>query len=149
MNEYGNDSGNQDAFPPLGDDLSAGRSAAEQKVKAPALGLIVTAILGTVLAIVNLIADLMGLMPPELSSTASLGEMGPVVSIVGTLIGLALMGVIYMGAARMQRLESWGFALAAAIVAMIPCSCSCVVGLPIGIWALVVLLNAEVKAQFR
>ena len=38
----------------------------------------------------------------------------------------------------------------ATIIAMVPCiSPCCLVGLPIGIWALVVLMKPEVKAAFR
>jgi hypothetical protein len=49
----------------------------------------------------------------------------------------------------MQSLRSYGFAFAAAILAMIPClTPCCVLGLPFGIWALVVLNKPEVKSQF-
>lgn len=136
-------------FPPLGEDLSAGRSAAEEKVKNPALALIITAILGALLAVFSFLANVLGLLPAEYSNSAMLGDAGLVIDIVSLVLALVVMGVIYMGAVRMQRLESWGFALAASIVAMLPCSCSCIIGIPIGIWALVVLLNAEVKNQFR
>lgn len=38
----------------------------------------------------------------------------------------------------------------AAILAMIPCvSPCCLLGLPLGIWALIVLLKPEVKAAFQ
>ena len=38
--------------------------------------------------------------------------------------------------------------LRATIVAMLPCSCVCLGGLPIGIWSLVVLNKPEVRGQF-
>jgi hypothetical protein len=38
--------------------------------------------------------------------------------------------------------------MAAAIMAMIPCNCCCLLGLPFGIWALVMLMKPEVKSQF-
>jgi hypothetical protein len=39
--------------------------------------------------------------------------------------------------------------MTAAILAMIPClSSCCIVGLPLGIWALVVLSKPEVKSEF-
>jgi hypothetical protein len=58
--------------------------------------------------------------------------------------------VIFMGAGKMKRLESYGFAMAVSIIAMIPCiSPCCLIGLPMGIWALVVLLDPNVKAAFR
>jgi ABC-type proline/glycine betaine transport system permease subunit len=50
----------------------------------------------------------------------------------------------------MRQLKGRGLAIAGAILAMIPLftCCCCVIGLPVGIWALVVLMNAEVKAAF-
>jgi hypothetical protein len=50
----------------------------------------------------------------------------------------------------MKKLESYSFAMAAAIIAMIPCiSPCCLLGLPFGIWALVVLGDGSVKAAFQ
>lgn len=133
--------------PPLGEDLSAGRSAAEQKVKNPALAMMIVAIVGAVLTVVSLLAQIMGFMP---SSFGGLEEPLPIViDAASAVLGLVFMGVIYFGALRMQRLESWGFALAATIVCMLPCSLCCIAGLPIGIWSLVVLMDAEVKKHFR
>jgi hypothetical protein len=44
----------------------------------------------------------------------------------------------------------WTVSFIASILAMIPCftSCCCLVGLPIGIYALVVLNKPEVKSAF-
>jgi uncharacterized membrane protein HdeD (DUF308 family) len=54
---------------------------------------------------------------------------------------------------RMRSLRGYGLAVTGAIVTAIPClspsSCLCGVGMIFGIWALVVLLNAEVKSAFR
>ena len=48
-----------------------------------------------------------------------------------------------------KKLESYTFAIIATIIAMVPCiSPCCIVGLPIGIWALVVLNKPEVKGAF-
>jgi len=38
--------------------------------------------------------------------------------------------------------------MAGAVVAMLPCQCCCLLGLPAGIWALVVLNKPEVNSQF-
>src|SRR5205807_7261566 len=54
--------------------------------------------------------------------------------------------LIIVGAQRMKNLQSHGMAMAASIVAMIPCiSPCCLLGLPFGIWALIILLKPEVK----
>ncbi|MGA7700516.1 MAG: hypothetical protein WCB27_12965 [Thermoguttaceae bacterium] len=58
--------------------------------------------------------------------------------------------VMLVGATKMKKLESYSFAMAAAIIAMIPCiSPCCLLGLPFGIWALVVLGDGSVKAAFQ
>jgi flagellar motor component MotA len=74
------------------------------------------------------------------------GGIGIVSGIVGMVIGV----VILMGALKMKKLESYGFSMAAAILAMLPCiSPCCLIGLPIGIWAVVVLNKPEVKSAFH
>jgi hypothetical protein len=63
---------------------------------------------------------------------------------------MLVSGLILFGGLKMQKLENYGLAMAASIVAMIPCiSPCCLVGLPIGIWAVVVLSKPEVKNAFH
>jgi type IV secretory pathway VirB2 component (pilin) len=70
--------------------------------------------------------------------------------IVSAIIGIVVAGFVLYGALRMKKLEGYAWAMTAAILALIPCvSPCCVIGLPIGIWALIVLLQPEVKAQFH
>ena len=65
--------------------------------------------------------------------------------IVGIIVGI----VVLVGAMKMRKLQSYNFAMTAAIISMIPCvSPCCLLGLPFGIWALIVLLKPEVKAAF-
>jgi hypothetical protein len=70
-------------------------------------------------------------------------------NIIGTIVGLCCSGFIILGAQKMKGLESYGLAIAASILAMLPCGGCCLIGLPFGIWALVVLCDADVKAAFR
>jgi len=137
----------------------AGQALARQKVNGPAIGLMVTAALGVLGAIWNIIAPLTGLnnmqppganLPPQFQQfqqmmTHMSGAMGAVTGI----IGLAMCVLIFYGALQMQKLRNYGLCMAASILAMIPClSPCCCIGLPIGIWALVVLSKAEVKPFF-
>ncbi len=69
--------------------------------------------------------------------------------LVSNLITLVVGIFIVLGALKMKRLESYGMSMTASILAMIPClSNCCVVGLPIGIWALIVLMSADIKQSF-
>ncbi len=59
--------------------------------------------------------------------------------------------LILLGAIQMLRLRSYGLAVTASILAAIPCvTCSacCGLGEGVGIWALIVLMNPEVRAAF-
>jgi hypothetical protein len=67
------------------------------------------------------------------------------------LIGLVVPIVVLLGTIRMEKLQSYGFAMTAAILSIIPCTSPCcfLIGTPIGIWALWVLTDPDVKAAFR
>jgi hypothetical protein len=69
--------------------------------------------------------------------------------IVVLLVNLVFSLTILIGGWRMRQLKSHGLALIAAVLAMLPCSLGCIVGLPMGIWALSVLREAEVREAFE
>jgi hypothetical protein len=143
---------------------SAGREAALQSVKGPAIALIVTAILNILIAVwglakmlffpsnlTQLNAEMQQLNNPQMQAfmqkmmQMSSGPFG----IVNELFCLAMSILILMGATKMQSLRSYEFAFTAAILAMIPClTPCCLLGLPFGIWALVVLSKPGVKSHF-
>jgi hypothetical protein len=126
---------------------------AAQRVAGPATALIVTAILAIVLqvgaTIVNLAGVGMGHALRHNRIDVFAGATGGI-HIVSGLFGVIIAVVVLLGAMRMKRLENYGFAMASAILAMIPCFWPCcLLGLPFGIWALVVLSDGSVKAAFR
>jgi hypothetical protein len=126
-----------------------------RKVHGPAIGLILTAAFGLFWGLfalaVNVIGwklELMQNLPKEIRQ---IDEMRNILGNIGlTMMGIAVAVLILYGGLKMRKLEGYNWAIAAAILAMIPCiSPCCVIGLPIGIWALSMLLQPEVKAQFR
>ena len=77
--------------------------------------------------------------------------------LIGNIVGgcvqgvllLALGGLILYGAGKMQRLESHGWAMTSAILALIPCfSPCCLIGLPAGIMAIQALNDPRVREAF-
>ncbi|MGO8763967.1 MAG: hypothetical protein ACLQSR_02390 [Limisphaerales bacterium] len=156
----------QSAAPPQfgSPDVGGGDAAALQMVKGPAIALIVTAILNLLLSLWSLI-EKMFTHPNMDQFNSAMQQMnnpqveqmmqkmmnliyGPV-GIIDALFGLAVSILIWMGAARMMALRSYEFAVTATVLAMIPClSPCCLIGLPFGIWALVVLRKPEVKSRF-
>ena len=128
-----------------------GRDWAKQQVMGPAIALMVVSGIAFVW---YLFATVMVLFAGGLSLMGGSGDIG---GVLGGVIGAAmygvwmiLAGVAFVGALRMKDLKSYPFAMTSAILAMLPCSfyMCCILGLPFGIWALIVLMKPEVKAEF-
>lgn len=140
-----------------------GRAHALEQVTGPSIGLIVTAALGIATALFGVVKNAMGQQaltpqqtqafqgnPQMLHLIQSMQSFSGPVGIVLNLVAIAVSIFVIFAALRMRRLESFGLAMAASIIAMLPfCSPCCCVGIPFGIWALVVLNKTEVKSYFR
>ena len=57
--------------------------------------------------------------------------------------------LLILGGSKMRRLETYGLAVTAGIVALLPTGPIWIISMPIGIWALIVLASAEVRDAFR
>jgi hypothetical protein len=73
-----------------------------------------------------------------------------VTSIISCIFSLIFALLITIGGMKMKSLSGYGLAMTASILCMIPCTnICCIIGLPIGLWALIVLMNQDVKSAFR
>ncbi len=131
------------------------RQVAAAKVSGPATALVVLGIMGIIFFIIGVATFVLGVgllalepqgpgrdVAEELAVNVVLGS-------VQSVIGFVVSVLILIGAIKMYRLKSHGWATAAAILAIIPCvSPCCILGLPFGIWALVALGDPVVKAAF-
>ena len=122
------------------------------QVGGPGIGL---AVIGGLSILVNLGWAALNLLGSGMSvvggGDAVAGVMGGVLGSVIYGFFAILGGVVLFGGLKMKNLQSYGLAMAAAIMAMLPCTVGwcCLLGLPLGIWALIVLMKPEVKAAFR
>jgi phage FluMu protein Com len=124
-----------------------------KRISAPATCLLVTAMLGLLLHVVGIFGHAMHfghVMPPDFHKQLIPAIfMTPIATVFG-VIGLIMSILLLIGAIKMKALENYGLAMTASIIAMIPCtSPCCFLGLPFGIWALVVLSDPVVKASFK
>ena len=135
------------------------------RIIAPAVGLLVVAIFSVLFTFLNLFANVFNRwflqmaensnLPPEkldgIREGIARGDFGTVHYVAAVLNACAAL-VIVLGALRMMKQQSYGLAVTASILAMVPCVgtsiCCCVIGLPIGLWALIVLMQSDVKAAF-
>ena len=69
-------------------------------------------------------------------------------NLLGHTVAIFWATTLLVCAFNMKNLKGYGYAVTAAITAMLPCSICCLVGLPIGIWALVAINNEDVKRAF-
>lgn len=126
---------------------------AQAQVGAPAIGLIVTAIIGILWQLVSVVLNLLGTGLGAMGAAEGGGISGifsGVIGLVFNVVWLLMGGLVIFGALKMKNLQSYGLSMAAAVIAALPCtSPCCFLGLPLGIWAIVVLMNQDVKASFR
>ncbi len=124
------------------EDFRPDRAAAVDQFQfiGPAAGLLLTGVLGllfwTMLGLIGLVTE------GRYRADALLFLLMPALGIPAGLVLIA-------GARRMMRGEDYVWASGAAIWAMVPWSPACLIGLPSGIWTLIVLRRAEVQAVFR
>ena len=127
------------------------RGVALEKVKLPAILMMVTVGLMLVLYPLALLGNLLNI---GMGAEAG-GDEGAIMmfqggfGIVQLVFGIIISVVMLMGARKMIKLESYTWAMTTMIIGMIPCiSPCCVFGLPIGIWGIVVLKDPVVKGAF-
>lgn len=127
-------------------------SAAADQVSGPATGLMILAIIILLFQALGLLLHFAGMslfpagrMPSDTWAQFFSGTMGLLTAVFGMLIS----GLMLFGAIKMRRLENYGLAMTASIIAMLPCSLCCIVGIPLGIWSIVVLSKPEVKSAFH
>jgi predicted Zn finger-like uncharacterized protein len=126
---------------------------AEAEVAGPAIALMVSAGLGIAANIAYLIFRLVDLalvkQPIPHDKPGQAGFACGVAGVIGgDLLGMLMCFIVLAGAIKMKRLQSFGLAMTACILAMIPCNCCFVLGIPFGIWGLVILNKPAVKEAF-
>jgi hypothetical protein len=126
------------------------------KVKVPAIGLIVVGAINFALGLLLVLSGLLrltGIIPGDEIPTAEAERIGYLVGTFGgyaiALLSLIVAPLIIYGAIQMLKGKSYKLAKTSAILAIIPfISCCFIIGIPFGIWALMVLNDPEVRAFF-
>ena len=121
--------------------LPVPRHVVEARVQGPAIALAVLAILMLTLLGVGSAFQVVLVATGETDEDA-------IVGLIGSGMSAAVQAVILIGALKMRRLQAYSLAVAAAVLAVLPCFGCCLVGMPLGVWALVVLADPHVRAAF-
>lgn len=130
------------------------------QVSGPSVGLLVTGIVGAFFSFLGLILSFFGTgfftIWRDKFGEKYFGKeefvegfFEGVVGVASSIVELLVAAFIIYAALKMKELNQWGLCVAASVLAMIPCiSPCCILGLPIGIWCLVILVRPEVKEAF-
>ena len=79
-------------------------------------------------------------------STIMAGPGGLVIALFSLVCG----GVILLGAIKMKNLQSRKLSMTSAILGIVPCtSACCLLGIPFGIWGLVVMNDPSIRPYFK
>ena len=143
--------------------LVAASGPAPPKLAAPAIALVVVGVIDGVQAIYGLSRNLSGANegnppPPNVQENPQLMEiydaMQPyqgVINTTGTALAVLCAVVIVLAGVQMLRRKMYPLCVTGSILAAIPClsflAC-CLIGEGVGIWALVVLMQSDVKQTF-
>lgn len=127
---------------------------ARTKVQTPATALLVVGVIGVILGLLGALGSAVQVVMMVVNGGTD-ALMAGGVSMIGSVIGLFFTvlfnGFVIFGAGKMKKLESYNLVMAASVVAALPC-CSgicCLIGLPIGAWCIMTLMDEEVKAAFQ
>ena len=146
----------------FGTPMSPGGSPAQAReaVSLPAILLMVTAALTFLYGLFGLVSPGSAQQMEQLQQMMNDPNMAPMRGffefatssggrLAFSLPGLIINGLTFLGALKMRSLQSYGLAMTGAIAALVPCCGPCIcIGIPLGIWALVVLRKPEVRAAF-
>jgi DNA-directed RNA polymerase subunit RPC12/RpoP len=133
-------------------------SGAPAKLMIPAIGMIVVSGLTILLWLFAILNALIGASQVDVAADLPNGQDAQAVQgifygviagyIIAGLLIILINGVVINGAVQMIRLQSWNSAKMSAGLAIVPCSALCL-NIPLGIWALVVLNQPDVKRLFQ
>lgn len=129
-------------------------SGSNADIIAPGIGLIIVGALGVLVALFGVISALFieptinPDLPPEWQEFQK-GASGPLAAVIQGL-GLIAASVVIVGGICMVRRTNYALALTGSILAIVNCvgGC-CILGLPVGIWAIVILSQESVKRRFE
>ncbi len=133
--------------------MAVNPALAQSRVKGPATFMLVLGIICLVLAPISVVyqftqgQEAYNDLPPELRDLVL--KLSGTYTIASNALSFIANILIVVGSLKMKKLESYGLAVTASILCIICDWGCCCLGIGAGIWSIVVLFDAQVKAAFR
>ncbi len=119
------------------------------RVSAPAIGLMAAGGLSAAFTVLYMLFIAIVGVAAVADSDAADALPGVGILIGAGIVKLALDALTIFAGYQMRQMRNWTLSMAGSVVALLPCSICCLLGLPIGIWSIVVLIDEDVKRSFR
>jgi hypothetical protein len=131
----------------------AARAAALRRIGPPAIAVAIVAGVDVLLCVAGLLWNLVGLAGTPLlqgpDGERAIWFLSGAYGVAMSLFCLGVSAFVLWAALRMRELASYPLALAACVISVVPClSPCCLLGIPFGIWGLIVLHDREVRPFF-
>jgi hypothetical protein len=139
--------GGAGAMPTAPQPMAGNPALLQSKVNGPAIFMMVLAIINLVFAPIGIILNIVQEPNPDLPEELRMLQ-GPI-GIINNILWMITNAIILMGALKMKKFQSYGLAMTASILCILCDWSCCCLGIGAGIWSIVVLNNAQVKAAFR
>ena len=111
--------------------------------------------LGLGLGLLNAVLEAAGMnegpnpfLGPNQQQDPAMKNVEETMKIIGPILNISWGLIVMIGAWKMKNLSGRGFVFFSTIFAMLPCNGCCMLGLPLAIWALIVLNDDDVKRAF-
>ncbi len=130
-------------------EVDDGTKTVRHRVWIPAVGLLVAGGINCLAVVGLVLAALSSVLAKSFSGQLARFEFLPGAAravVVAVTVGYAVL--VVLGGWNLMQLRSRRLALWGSVLALFPFSAGSVVGLPMGIWALIVMRNEQVKAAF-
>lgn len=137
----------------------------ETKVRATALAMILTGVYGMGVTLLGVVLravmtpptpdEVRALHLPQVVERFFMSQTGgpSLLDVVWAMVSIGAMAFVIFAGIRVYQQRQWPVAFAGAIVLLIPCVApcclSCGLSIAVGVWALIFLLDAQVKASFK
>jgi hypothetical protein len=122
---------------------SLSREIIESRVRGPAIALTVLSVLMLSLLGLGCIGQVVVSVTEGVAGVELAANLGTLA------VSAVINAVMLLGSLKMRRLENYALSVTASVLAALPCFSCCLLGLPIGIWSLVVLMDQQVRSAFR
>jgi len=127
---------------PSGDAADESEKAARQLLRIPAIGLMISGVVNIPAFVLVLVLNFYAM--EWVDTPVEPGMLAVDVMTAATVIG----AIIVLGGWQMLKLRSYGWAVAGSVLALLPLSAGFMLGLPMAIWALIVLNRSDTQQAF-